>query len=102
MGDMGPYLVNKETLWAKKPAVGREWLVRHQAEPNSLWSAEPVDVPDGHVFLLADDRDHAMDSRWWGPIPTATIRAVVQIREGDAHTWRPGWESAVFSNTVGE
>jgi signal peptidase I len=102
MGDMGTYLVTKETLWAKKPAVGTEWLVRHQAEPSSLWSADPVEVPDGHVFLLADDRDHALDSRWWGPVRTQHIRAVVRVRYGGAHTWRSKWEWMVGGPLFGE
>jgi signal peptidase I len=102
MGDMGPYLVTKETLWAKKPAVGVEWLVRHQAEPSSLWSSEPVEVPEGAVFLLADDRDHAMDSRWWGPIATEQIRAVVRFRHGNPHTWRTKWEWMVGDAAFGE
>jgi len=102
MGDMGPYLITKETLWAKKPAVGVEWLVRHQAEPSNLWSADPVEIPEGHVFLLADDRDHAVDSRWWGPIPTEQIRAVVRIRHGDPHTWRTKWEWVLGTPPDGE
>ena len=102
MGDMGAYLVTKETLWAKKPAVGIEWLVRHQAEPSSLWSADPIEVPDGYVFLLADDRDHAMDSRWWGPVRTQHIRAVVRVRYGGAHTWRSKWEWMVGGPLFGE
>jgi len=102
MGDMGPYLVTKETLWAKKPAVGVNWLVRHQAEPSSLWSSEPVEVPEGAVFLLADDRDHAMDSRWWGPIATEHIRAVVRVRYGSPHTWRTKWEWMVGDTAFGE
>ena len=102
MGDMGAYLVTKETLWAKKPAVGEDWLVRHQAEPSSLWSSEPVEVPDGFVFLLSDDRDHAMDSRWWGPISTDRIRAVLKVRYGAAHTWREKWEWAIGDPKIGE
>jgi signal peptidase I len=92
MGDMGPHLVAKETLWAKKPAVGAEWLTRIQAEPTTHWSAEPVTVPDAHIFLMADDRDHAVDSRWWGTIPTDRVMGIVRFRWGPAHTWRPGWE----------
>ena len=92
MGDMGPFLVAKETLWAKKPAVGSSWLTRIQAEPATYWSADPVTVPDAHLFLMADDRDQAMDSRWWGPIPTERVMGVVRLRWGEAHTWRPAWE----------
>ena len=92
MGDMGPFLVAKETLWAKKPNVGSSWLTRIQAEPATYWSAEPVTVPDAHIFLMADDRDQAMDSRWWGPVGIDRVMGVVRLRWGPAHTWRPAWE----------
>ena len=92
MGDMGPYLVSKETLWAKKPEVGSSWLTRHHAEPVTHWEADPIDVPEGSLFLLADDRDYAVDSRWWGPISLDRIEGVVRLRLGPEHTWRPNWE----------
>ena len=76
MGDMGPFLVAKETLWAKKPAVGSSWLTRIQAEPTTHWSADPVTVPDAHLFLMADDRDQAVDSRWWGSIAGDRVMGV--------------------------
>jgi signal peptidase I len=92
MGDMGRHLVVRETLWAKRPAVGSSWLTRSMAEPSSHWTAEPVGVPDGHVYLMADDRDGPLDSRWWGTIPMTSIDGVVKARLGPAHTWRPRFE----------
>jgi signal peptidase I len=37
----------------------------------------PITVPPGHVFVLADNRDGAFDSRDVGPIPLDRIRARV-------------------------
>ena len=101
MGDMGPYLVAKETLWAKKPDVGASWLTRHQTEPVTHWKAEPIDVPDGMLYLLADDRDHAVDSRWWGPVSLDQLHGVVRVRLGPKHTWRPTWEFLTGSPPLG-
>jgi len=88
MGERDGYGVYQETLWSKPPARAVEWLTRRRRDPPVTWEADPVDVPDGHWYLLADDRDNALDSRWWGPIPTDHIQGVVRLRYGAADIWR--------------
>ena len=41
---------------------------------------DPVDVPDGHVFLMGDARARAADSRAYGPIPVEDVQARVVAR----------------------
>lgn len=48
-----------------------------------------IGVPDDRAFLSADNRDSALDSRWWGPVPLDAIGGVVVARIGAPTTpWR--------------
>lgn len=68
-------------------------LCRHLLKP-IRWEMAPVTVPTDHVFLAADARDEAVDSRWWGPLPLQAVQGVVKLRIGSPrHPWRSWWES---------
>jgi len=79
MGDLGQEMVLMEDM---------AWLLAVSHSP-TRYRHETLTVPDGHVFLVADHRDVAMDSRWWGPIPEHELLDRVRWRLGSSDVWRP-------------
>ena len=40
----------------------------------------PTDVPEGHVYLMGDNRVNSLDSRSYGPVPEADLLGKVPLR----------------------
>ena len=69
----------------------RELLIdgKPQGDPHASYVNEPerslnypaTKVPDGHFFVLGDNRDRSSDSRVWGTVPCALVNGIWIPRE---------------------
>jgi signal peptidase I len=100
-------------VYRERLADGRSWLVIDQIDDPRGDHFGPVKVPAGHLFLMGDNRDDSLDSRYapaeggLGPVPVEQLIGKASFAfwstDGSASYWRPWtWLSALRPERIGE
>jgi signal peptidase I len=66
-------------LLREKIEGGHEHKILIDQNNDYTMNFEPVKIPDGHLFVMGDNRDFSNDSRFWGLVPFDNISGRAEV-----------------------